>query len=294
MTSDGSRCDEPSAGDDCYVQLPRRIVEQMTETCRLFLMTAAHLVQPASTNDQATQTTEITAVDHHHHQQQSAVDNSCSADIDSLKNVLRELVDKNVSWQTLCNEKDTEISELRQRHRESQWSQQADSQRPAEDTVSQHHCTCDTATHRTSMLEERQRQLEQTISSLTDSLANKQSTIDTLQLQVVIYREDFQSEREDRERAQSQIAELQAQLDQLSESRQRAAVTQVQHSHADSFAHCLLQQRQHHRYHGNIPAAVGCYPWHVGGVDVTDDVPEHNQKTSSDLFAARYLRSTSA
>jgi len=52
MTSDGSRCDETSAGDDCYVQLPRRIVEQMTETCRIFLMTAAHLVQPASTNDQ--------------------------------------------------------------------------------------------------------------------------------------------------------------------------------------------------------------------------------------------------
>jgi len=77
------------------------------------------------------------------------------------------------------------------------------------------------------MLEERQRQLEQTISSLTDSLASKQSTIDTLQLQVVIYREDFQSEREDRERAQSQIAELQAQLDQLTESRQRAAVSAV-------------------------------------------------------------------
>lgn len=293
MTSDGSRCDETSAGDDCYVQLPRRIVEQMTEACRIFLMTAAHLVQPASTNDQATQTTEITAVDHHQQQQRSTVDNSCSTDVDSLKKVLRELVDKNVSWQTLCNEKDTEISELRQRHAESQLSQQADSQRPAEDTVSRHQCTCGTDTDRTWMLEERQRQLEQTISSLTDSLAGKQSTIDTLQLQVVIYREDFQSEREDRERAQSQIAELQAQLDQLTESRQRAAVSavpQVEHSHA----HCLLQQRHHRRYHGNIPAAVGCYPWHVGELDVTDDVPGHNQKTSSDRLAARCSRSTSA
>jgi len=61
------------------------------------------------------------------------------------------------------------------------------------------------------VLEARQRQLEQTISSLTESLVDKQATIDTLQLQVVIYREDFQSERQDRERAQSQIAELQAQ-----------------------------------------------------------------------------------
>jgi len=61
----------------------------------------------------------------------------------------------------------------------------------------------------------RHRELEQTISSLTQSLANKQATIDTLQLQVVIYREDFQAEREDRERAQSQIAELQAQMNQL-------------------------------------------------------------------------------
>jgi len=75
------------------------------------------------------------------------------------------------------------------------------------------------------MLEARQRQLEQTISSMTDSLANKQSTIDTLQLQVVIYREDFQSERQDRERAQSQIAELQAQLNQLEQSRQRASTS---------------------------------------------------------------------
>ena len=51
-----------------------------------------------------------------------------------------------MSWQTLCNEKDTEISELRQRHAESQLSQQADSQRPAEDTVSRHQCTCGTDT----------------------------------------------------------------------------------------------------------------------------------------------------
>ena len=72
------------------------------------------------------------------------------------------------------------------------------------------------------VLEARQRQLEQTISSLTQSLVDKQSTIDTLQLQVVIYREDFQSERQDRERAQSQIAELQAQLSELALLRQRA------------------------------------------------------------------------
>jgi len=50
MTSEG-RCDEaPSTGDDCYVQLPRRVVDQMTEICRLFLITASHLVQPTSTH----------------------------------------------------------------------------------------------------------------------------------------------------------------------------------------------------------------------------------------------------
>jgi len=69
--------------------------------------------------------------------------------------------------------------------------------------------------------------LEQTISSLTENLVDKQSTIDTLQLQVVIYREDFQSERQDRERAQSQIAELQAQLSEMALLRQRAAAPQV-------------------------------------------------------------------
>jgi len=61
-------------------------------------------------------------------------------------------------------------------------------------------------------------QLKQTVRSLTDSLADKQATIDMLQLQVIIYREDFQSEREDRERAQSQLSDLQLQLDQLRQS----------------------------------------------------------------------------
>lgn len=295
MTSEGSRCDETSADSECYVQLPRRVVQQMTETCRLLLMTAAHLVQPASTNNHATQTTAITAVDQ---QQQSAVDNTRSEDTDSLKKVIRELVDKNISWQSLCNEKDTEILLLRQRltQAESLLSQQPDSQRPA-DTVSQHQSTSPgDATDRTWMLEARQRQLEQTISSLTDSLANKQSTIDTLQLQVVIYREDFQSERQDRERAQSQIAELQAQLNQLEQSRQRAATStapQVERSHEDTFARCLPQQCQHHRCHGNVPAAVGWYPWHVGGVDVTDAGPEHNRTTSWNVVAAKHSRSSS-
>jgi len=82
------------------------------------------------------------------------------------------------------------------------------------------------------MLAARQQQLEQTISSLTDSLVEKQSTIDTLQLQVLIYREDFQSERQDRERAQRQIAELQVQLNELVQSQQRAAAAaQVRRRH---------------------------------------------------------------
>lgn len=89
----------------------------------------------------------------------------------------------------------------------------------------------------TSTVDAHRRQLEHTISSLTESLVDKQATIDTLQLQVVIYRQDFQSEREDRERAQSQIAELQAQLNKLSQLQQRTAAaaavdTQVRPRHA--------------------------------------------------------------
>ena len=70
--------------------------------------------------------------------------------------------------------------------------------------------------------------LEQTISSLTESLVDKQTTIDTLQLQVVIYRQDFQSERQDRERAQSQIVELQTQLNELVQQRASAAAASQQ------------------------------------------------------------------
>jgi len=81
----------------------------------------------------------------------------------------------------------------------------------------------------TSVLEARQRQLEQRVSTLTDSVVDKQSMIDTLQLQVIIYREDFQTERRDRERAQGHIADLQAQIDDLIQAQHRtsAAATQV-------------------------------------------------------------------
>jgi len=51
MTSEG-RCDEKVASSECYVQLPRRDVEQMTEMLQLFLMTAAQLAQLKSTDNQ--------------------------------------------------------------------------------------------------------------------------------------------------------------------------------------------------------------------------------------------------
>jgi len=68
----------------------------------------------------------------------------------------------------------------------------------------------------------RVQQLQQTITSLTDSLTEKQSTIDALKLQVVIYRQDFEAERQDREHAHSRIVELQTQLNELL-SHQRAS-----------------------------------------------------------------------
>ena len=80
----------------------------------------------------------------------------------------------------------------------------------------------------TSALEAREWQLEQTVATLTDSLVDKQSMIDTLQLQVIIYREDFQTERRDRERAQSHIADLQAQIDDLIQSQHRTSATATQ------------------------------------------------------------------
>jgi len=70
---------------------------------------------------------------------------------------------------------------------------------------------------RTRLMAARQSQLERTISAMSDSLASKQETLDTLRLQVVIYRDDFQAERQDRERARTQISQLQAQLDRLSQ-----------------------------------------------------------------------------
>jgi len=87
-------------------------------------------------------------------------------------------------------------------------------------------------------------ELEETISSLSESLADKQSTIDTLQLQVMIYREDFQSEREDRERAQSQITDLQAHINQLIglQSRRPPATQVHRHSVQQSLSRHLIKQ----------------------------------------------------
>jgi len=48
MTSEVRR-DEELTGSECSVQLPRRVVEQMTEMLTMFLMTASQfLVQPPS------------------------------------------------------------------------------------------------------------------------------------------------------------------------------------------------------------------------------------------------------
>ena len=43
----------------------------------------------------------------------------------------------------------------------------------------------------------------------------KQSFIDMLQAQILVYREDFESERHDRERAQGKLMELKTELEYL-------------------------------------------------------------------------------
>jgi len=54
MSSEFAMCDEAAStssdGDESYVQLPRRVVEQMSEMCRLFVLTATHLAQPTTTS----------------------------------------------------------------------------------------------------------------------------------------------------------------------------------------------------------------------------------------------------
>jgi len=65
----------------------------------------------------------------------------------------------------------------------------------------------------------------------------------------------------------------------------------MNHSHVDYFSHRLPQQHQYHRRYGNVPAAVGWYPRHAGGVDVTDncdDVANHEQTRSYDGITARH------
>lgn len=63
------------------------------------------------------------------------------------------------------------------------------------------------------------RQLEQAIDQLSsnlESVANeKQSFIDMLQAQILVYREDFECERHDRERAQGKLVELKTELDYI-------------------------------------------------------------------------------
>jgi len=58
-------------------------------------------------------------------------------------------------------------------------------------------------------------------------------------------------------------------------------VLQVDCSHVESMQH----HRQRHRRYDNVPAAAASwYPWHHGGVDVTDDVTEHVNNQQTTLF----------
>jgi len=79
-------------------------------------------------------------------------------------------------------------------------------------------------------------QLGATISSLTIRLEavtkDSESRVEMLQAQVIVYREDFEAERNDREKAQGQLADLQTQLEILKEnmvSNQLAYIWTINH-----------------------------------------------------------------
>jgi len=63
------------------------------------------------------------------------------------------------------------------------------------------------------------KQLERAVDELNGKLESitreKQSFIDTLQAQILVYREDFECERHDRERAHGKLAELKTELESV-------------------------------------------------------------------------------
>jgi len=65
------------------------------------------------------------------------------------------------------------------------------------------------------LLESARNSTKQTVDQLTSDVTEKQTLIEALQAQVVVYREDFENERQDRQRAQSRLVELDAELEEL-------------------------------------------------------------------------------
>ena len=56
----------------------------------------------------------------------------------------------------------------------------------------------------------------------------------------------------------------------------------------DYFTRLLPQQhQQHHRRYGNVPVAVGRYPWYISGVDVTDNYNIADHSSDQGLLTAR-------
>lgn len=67
-------------------------------------------------------------------------------------------------------------------------------------------------------LEQAQNSTREIIDRLTSEIHEKQSLIEVLKAQVVLYREDFENERQDRQQAQSRLVVFEAELDELTKT----------------------------------------------------------------------------
>jgi hypothetical protein len=124
--------------------------------------------------------------------------------------------------------------------------------------------------------ERRIKDLQQTVISLNASLDSatreQEAAVETLRVQVMVYQEDFEAERKDRERAQNQLSELQTQLQLL----QQNNMAQQQQQLARPTSHPVYQTDRRRTQYNNTGLQHGViganWDLFTDGVDELDGI----------------------
>jgi hypothetical protein len=199
-------------------------------------------------------------------------DSSNSSELTMLKEKLKELVAMNMNWQRHNTQQEKKIREQNEKidrlEKELSMMRSSGGQLPESQQIefdqillAKKHL-CNSLEEEKTRIEEENQHLKQKVQSLqtqqeglASTLSEMQERCQLLETQLLMYQEDFKTERSDRERAQSKnadlemlVADLQKQLIPHSESSRASS----RFSPHDTFSARLPHQASHHQPHGEL------------------------------------------